>query len=638
MRNGLTAIAVTLLAAACGGDNRSVQPADPAVAPAPSPSSPPAPVRLAFGDCGSGETRFESGPRPVPGQVVASGLLGSASEEQLTTFTGTADFSSGLDDQTVFGGKLGDETGEVSGGLGSTGSGGGGTGWGTIGTGRYGTLGHGSGTGSGYGVGGGRGGMRGRRGSAPQVKIGVPDSRGDLDKNIIRRYIRRSLPKIRFCYEKELAGDPKLRGTVSVKFRIEGTGMVHAAEAEGISAAVATCVAAAIRAIQFPKPKGGGVVEVKYPFTFRPSDDGDSTAPGPPPATADDAGHAEVDEPASGETAPPPGDEPAPPATVPGAGDDNLLRTQARTIEACLRGHAPPYGALVVDLQLDAAGAVTAASVRGVAADVAACVAGAARSIRWPGVTGPRRCPLAFGSLPVDQAPGVDVGATDLRVGGAPVATVAAVVADEAPWRIAALAERLDRDREQRSASAAPVPIVGPWFVRAVDATPMKVINRVLMTAMAGDVDAVLAARTGAGWRSLQPIELPVAPVAAGTGASWSRSRGKARAADAPIEEEERVVASILVTRDRIWVGLSRVSEFTAIPVKDGAHDWATLARVLAEQRHSAFLADRADIEIAGEDDVRYGDLVRTIDAAAAAGFTDWAILQPQALSARPTL
>jgi hypothetical protein len=30
-------------------------------------------------------------------------------------------------------------------------------------------------------------------------------------------------------------------------------------------------VADVIQGIQFPKPKGGGLVQVRYPFTFRPT-------------------------------------------------------------------------------------------------------------------------------------------------------------------------------------------------------------------------------------------------------------------------------------------------------------------------------------------------------------------------------
>ena len=39
----------------------------------------------------------------------------------------------------------------------------------------------------------------------------------------------------------------------------------------GVDPEVASCVADVIRGIEFPKPKGGGGVQVNYPFTFRPA-------------------------------------------------------------------------------------------------------------------------------------------------------------------------------------------------------------------------------------------------------------------------------------------------------------------------------------------------------------------------------
>ena len=110
-------------------------------------------------------------------------------------------------------------------GVKGVGPGGGGTGWGTIGTGRYGLIGHGSGTGSGYGSGSGRGGMRGRHASAPSIHIGNASATGDLDKNIIRRYIRRKLPQIRYCYEKQLLVKPNIQGTVVTQFQISPNGI-----------------------------------------------------------------------------------------------------------------------------------------------------------------------------------------------------------------------------------------------------------------------------------------------------------------------------------------------------------------------------------------------------------------------------
>ena len=36
------------------------------------------------------------------------------------------------------------------------------------------------------------------------IRIGNATATGDLDKSIIRRYIRRKLPRIKYCYEKQL--------------------------------------------------------------------------------------------------------------------------------------------------------------------------------------------------------------------------------------------------------------------------------------------------------------------------------------------------------------------------------------------------------------------------------------------------
>jgi hypothetical protein len=207
-----------------------------------------------------------------------AGILGSTAIMNggaFASLTGTGDVSSGFDDSNIYGGLLGNEAGEMNGGFGfgrsGFGPGGGGTGWGTIGTGRYGTIGHGSGTGSGYGVGGGRGGMRGRTAAVPTVSIGQPNAQGDLDKAIIRRYIKRNIQKITYCYEKQLLAKPSLAGTVSAQFFISPNGNVTASNGSGVDPEVANCVADVIHGIEFPKPKGGGGVQVNYPFTFRPA-------------------------------------------------------------------------------------------------------------------------------------------------------------------------------------------------------------------------------------------------------------------------------------------------------------------------------------------------------------------------------
>ncbi|MDQ3339713.1 MAG: AgmX/PglI C-terminal domain-containing protein [Myxococcota bacterium] len=194
--------------------------------------------------------------------------LAFAPSRELPAFaslTGMGDISSGFDDTNIYG-------------VAGEGSGGGGTGWGTIGVGTYGKIGTGSGTGQGYGAGGGRGGMRSRLASVPTMSIGQPDAKGDLDKAIIRRYIKRNIQKLQYCYEKELLNQPKLEGTSTAAFTIGVDGLVTTSTASGLDANADACIASVILGIEFPKPKGG-VVTVRYPLTFRPAE----TAPAKTP-------------------------------------------------------------------------------------------------------------------------------------------------------------------------------------------------------------------------------------------------------------------------------------------------------------------------------------------------------------------
>jgi hypothetical protein len=174
------------------------------------------------------------------------------------SLTGTGDISWGSRSRS----SGFDETELLLGGLSASGAGGGGTGWGTIGT--AGTIGHGSGTGSGYG-------SYGRGRAVATVSLGDADAKGDLDKAIIRRYIRRDFQKLRYCYEKELLTDKRLGGTVTAEFTIAENGKVRSSTASGMkNTNVETCIASVIKRIEFPKPIQG-TVSVKYPMTFQPA-------------------------------------------------------------------------------------------------------------------------------------------------------------------------------------------------------------------------------------------------------------------------------------------------------------------------------------------------------------------------------
>jgi len=244
------------------------------------------------------------GPRATAIELAhQAGVLGATDQPQggaFASLTGTGDISRGFDDRNVYGGLFGNEVPDSEASYGfarsQPGPGGGGTGWGTIGLGRYGTIGRGAGVGTGFGAGGGHGGMRGRTAAAPTVSIGQPIAVGALDRAIIRRYIRRNVQRIEYCYERELLAKPALAGVMATQFLIGSDGTVKSATATGVDPGVATCVADVIKAIEFPRVSGEGTVQVHYPFTFRPAG-ADTTAtaatsmelppPSLPPSPAD---------------------------------------------------------------------------------------------------------------------------------------------------------------------------------------------------------------------------------------------------------------------------------------------------------------------------------------------------------------
>jgi TonB family protein len=208
------------------------------------------------------------------------GVLKMAEGSHIASIFGR-DTASGLDAENVLGGLIGNQIGEAYGvgglGLVGTGAGGGGTGEGTIGLGNLGTIGKGGGGGSGSGYGRGAGGLGGRRAKAPDVIPGQANVRGSLDKEIIRRIIRRHINEVKYCYEQELTRKPELGGRVAVQFTIAATGQVIASVLQNSTmqnVRVETCVVNAVRRWEFPKPLGGGIVIVTYPFSFTPAGGG----------------------------------------------------------------------------------------------------------------------------------------------------------------------------------------------------------------------------------------------------------------------------------------------------------------------------------------------------------------------------
>ena len=180
--------------------------------------------------------------------------------------------SSGLNSDITggIGGLIGAKGTQIgSGGLGSRGSGlgGGGT---AEGLGGLGTKGMGSGA-SGYGKGGGHFGAKGEGGIG--TVGGDPIIMGALDRSLIDEVIKRHMNQIRYCYQRELAKNPNLGGKIVIKFVIAKDGTVSKADKKTSTmnnAAVESCIETRFRRMEFPEPKGGGIVIVSYPFLFAP--------------------------------------------------------------------------------------------------------------------------------------------------------------------------------------------------------------------------------------------------------------------------------------------------------------------------------------------------------------------------------
>ena len=161
-------------------------------------------------------------------------------------------------------GKGGGGTADQLGGLSDHGRGGGrvGTGLGASGTGN--------------GIIGGKARVAIRSGGAEEAVV-----MGAIDASAIEAAMLAHKDEFRYCYEKEVNSQklaspnpPKLQGRIGSNFVIGSSGRVTKAAVESStlgSREVEDCVIRVIKSIEFPIPKGAGVVQVTYPFRFSAS-------------------------------------------------------------------------------------------------------------------------------------------------------------------------------------------------------------------------------------------------------------------------------------------------------------------------------------------------------------------------------
>ncbi len=118
----------------------------------------------------------------------------------------------------------------------------------------------------------------GRGGGSPSKKMGkvrmgkpLVKGKGGLSLGLIHRIVRRHKSQVQYCYEQQLTKDPALQGKMVMSFTIDQQGKVHTAKVKSStlqSKEVGQCVRKSIHLWSFPKPTGGGVVLVEYPFFF----------------------------------------------------------------------------------------------------------------------------------------------------------------------------------------------------------------------------------------------------------------------------------------------------------------------------------------------------------------------------------
>ncbi|MEN9528567.1 MAG: hypothetical protein RI932_440 [Pseudomonadota bacterium] len=132
------------------------------------------------------------------------------------------------------------------------------------------------------GLGSGGSGAGGRRDSGGgKISVGSVDApagdsvlEGNLSREEIEAVVKANLQKIKACYERQLQAKRGMAGRVKTKFVISPAGRVTSANivsSELGDRPTENCIANEIRRWKFPLPRGGGEVNVSYPFDFRPS-------------------------------------------------------------------------------------------------------------------------------------------------------------------------------------------------------------------------------------------------------------------------------------------------------------------------------------------------------------------------------
>lgn len=95
---------------------------------------------------------------------------------------------------------------------------------------------------------------------------------GSIDPEVLRKILQEYLPQFRHCYQKELQVNEQVKGIIDLQFTIGHDGKVTKsqvlAKRSRFTKRGTNCMKQVLGVIQFPKPKGGGQVDVRQPLNF----------------------------------------------------------------------------------------------------------------------------------------------------------------------------------------------------------------------------------------------------------------------------------------------------------------------------------------------------------------------------------
>jgi len=96
---------------------------------------------------------------------------------------------------------------------------------------------------------------------------------GSIDPELLRKILREYIPQFKHCYQNELRDNSEdVKGIIDLNFRINPNGTVSKVNIKTKSTSFSNkgvgCMASVLKLIDFPSPKGGGLVDVRQPLNF----------------------------------------------------------------------------------------------------------------------------------------------------------------------------------------------------------------------------------------------------------------------------------------------------------------------------------------------------------------------------------